>query len=112
MNHVFMNLIDNALHAVGKQGRIYVRANMDSQDFVFEGGTRDPDSARQAGLDLRTVRDHRGPTDGTGLGSSSLRRSCWITGGQIAVDRPPWAARFSGPIPGASAGGVGFAGAN
>jgi signal transduction histidine kinase len=120
MNHVFMNLIDNALHAVGRQGQIDVRAHMDSEDFVFEVGDSGPgipsDKRDWIFEPFATTRS----TDGTGLGLFIVKKIVLDHGGQIAVGQSPLGgALFRVRIPGASGGDPGgtpgpvrFAGAN
>jgi signal transduction histidine kinase len=120
MNHVFMNLIDNALHAVGRQGRIDVRARMDSEDFVFEVGDSGPgipcDKRDWIFEPFATTRS----TDGTGLGLFIVKKIVLDHGGHIAVGESPLGgALFRVRIPGVSApsggtppGSVTFVGAN
>ena len=58
MNYVFMNLIDNALRAVGSSGRVEVRAASRIRRFRLRGGGLGPRGARgSAAVDLRAFRD-------------------------------------------------------
>lgn len=85
MNYVFMNLIDNALRAVGSSGRVEVRAGRDSDDFVFEVADSGPgvpeDRRRWIFEPFATTRS----TDGTGLGLYIARKVVIDHGGDISV---------------------------
>jgi signal transduction histidine kinase len=112
MNHVFMNLMDNALRAVGPSGRIDLRTHLDGGDFVFEVGDSGPgipsDKRDWIFEPFATTRS----IDGTGLGLFIVKKIVMDHGGQILVDRSPLGgALFRVRIPGASAGPITFAGA-
>ena len=85
MNYVFMNLIDNAIRAVGAAGRIEVRAVRESDDFVFEvadSGPGVPEDRRQWIFEpFATTRS----SDGTGLGLYIARKVVIDHGGEISV---------------------------
>ena len=85
MNYVFMNLIDNALRAVGSSGRVEVRAARESDDFVFEVADSGPgvpeDRRRWIFEPFATTRS----TDGTGLGLYIARKVVIDHGGDISV---------------------------
>ena len=85
MNYVFMNLIDNALRAVGSSGRVEVRAGRESDDFVFEVADSGPgvpeDRRRWIFEPFATTRS----TDGTGLGLYIARKVVIDHGGDISV---------------------------
>jgi len=85
MNYVFMNLIDNALRAVGSSGRVEVRAARESDDFIFEVADSGPgvpeDRRRWIFEPFATTRS----TDGTGLGLYIARKVVMDHGGEISV---------------------------
>ncbi len=85
MNYVFMNLIDNALRAVGSSGRVEVRAGRESDDFIFEVADSGPgvpeDRRRWIFEPFATTRS----TDGTGLGLYIARKVVIDHGGDISV---------------------------
>jgi signal transduction histidine kinase len=85
MNYVFMNLIDNAIRAVGAAGRIEVRARREADDFVFEvadSGPGVPEDRRQWIFEpFATTRS----AEGTGLGLYIARKVVIDHGGEISV---------------------------
>jgi signal transduction histidine kinase len=85
MNYVFMNLIDNALRAVGVRGMVEVRARVEGSDFVFEvadSGPGVPDDQRKWIFEpFATTRS----SDGTGLGLYIARKVVIDHGGDISV---------------------------
>jgi signal transduction histidine kinase len=85
MNYVFMNLIDNAIRAVGPSGRIEVRAGREADDFVFEVGDPGPgvpEDRRQWIFEpFATTRS----AEGTGLGLYIARKVVIEHGGEISV---------------------------
>ncbi|MES1204613.1 MAG: ATP-binding protein [Pseudomonadota bacterium] len=109
MNHVFMNLIDNALRAVGQSGRIAVRASREQDDFVFEVGDSGPgvppekrDWIFEPFATTRSV-------DGTGLGLFIVKKIVLDHGGRIAVERSSLGgALFRVRIPAAAGASVTF----
>jgi signal transduction histidine kinase len=112
MNHVFMNLMDNALRAVEPSGRIDLRTYLDGSDFVFEVGDSGPgipfDKRAWIFEPFATTRS----IDGTGLGLFIVKKIVMDHGGEILVDRSPLGgALFRVRIPGASADTATFAGA-
>ncbi|MEO8214810.1 MAG: ATP-binding protein, partial [Myxococcales bacterium] len=89
LNHVFMNLIDNALHAVGTRGAIEIRAGREQKDFIFEIGDSGPgippEKSDWVFEPFATTRS----TEGTGLGLFLVKKIVFENGGRISVDRSP-----------------------
>jgi signal transduction histidine kinase len=85
MNYVFMNLIDNAIRAVGTSGRVEVRGNREGDDFVLEvadSGAGVPEDRRRWIFEpFATTR----ASDGTGLGLYIAQRVVVDHGGDISV---------------------------
>ena len=116
MNYVFMNLIDNAIRAVGTSGRVEIRGGREGEDFVFEvadSGAGVPEDRRRWIFEpFATTR----ASDGTGLGLFIARKVVIDHGGDISVStsnlggalfrvRIPTAAaqRGAGPVRGSAA---------
>jgi signal transduction histidine kinase len=89
LNHVFMNLIDNALRAVSPRGEIDIRAAREQDDFIFEIGDSGPgippDKRDWVFEAFATTRS----TDGTGLGLFLVSKIVFEHGGRVSVDRSP-----------------------
>jgi signal transduction histidine kinase len=87
MNYVFINLIDNALRAVGSSGSVEVRARLESSDFVFEVGDSGPgvpeDKRQWIFEPFATTR----AAEGTGLGLYIARKVVIEHGGEISVSK-------------------------
>jgi signal transduction histidine kinase len=88
INHVFLNLLDNAIRAVGDSGRIRITAASDGASYV----ARIADSGR--GIDQALVDrifepffTTRSAGEGTGLGLSIARQIVRQHGGEIEVNR-------------------------
>jgi signal transduction histidine kinase len=88
INHVFLNLIDNALRAVGDAGRIRVTATTENGSYV----TRIDDSGQ--GVDASIAEQIFEPFyttrkvgEGTGLGLAIARQIVRQHGGEISVSR-------------------------
>jgi signal transduction histidine kinase len=85
MNYVFMNLIDNAIRAVGTSGRVEIRGGREGEDFVFEvadSGAGVPEDRRRWIFEpFATTR----ASDGTGLGLFIARKVVIDHGGDISV---------------------------
>jgi signal transduction histidine kinase len=88
MNHVFMNLLDNALRAIGERGTIRVRGEMQNGFYV----ARIEDSG--PGIDERIAAQifepfftTRSAGDGTGLGLAIVKQVIGAAGGTIEVGR-------------------------
>jgi two-component system NtrC family sensor kinase len=85
MNYVFMNLIDNAIRAVGASGRVEIRGRREGEDFVFEVGDSGPGvpEGRRRWIfePFATTR----ASDGTGLGLYIARKVVIDHGGDISV---------------------------
>lgn len=88
MNHVFMNLIDNAVRAVESGGTVRVRTRRDSGQFVFEVGDSGPgvppDKREWIFTPFATTRR---AGEGTGLGLAIVRQVILQHGGTIVVDQ-------------------------
>lgn len=88
INHVFLNLLDNAIRAVGESGRIRITAGTENGHYV----TRISDSG--AGIDPN-MSEHifepffttRKAGEGTGLGLAIARQLVRQHGGEISVSR-------------------------
>jgi signal transduction histidine kinase len=88
MNHVFMNLLDNARRAVGPSGKIEIRGAVEGEYYVVTVG----DSGQ--GIDPEAI-DHifepfwttRAAGEGTGLGLSIAREIVEEHGGSISAGR-------------------------
>jgi signal transduction histidine kinase len=90
MNHVFLNLLDNAVRAVGASGRIRVDAQYESSAYVVRVGDSGP------GIDSETAQQifepfftTRPAGEGTGLGLAIARQVVQQAGGQIEVGSSP-----------------------
>ncbi len=88
MNHVFLNLLDNAARAVDSSGRIRIEAWNEAGFYCIRVG----DSG--AGIDAATAQrvfepffTTRQAGEGTGLGLAIARQVVHQAGGQIEVDR-------------------------
>lgn len=88
INHVFMNVLDNALRAVGPKGRIEVRGESVDDAYVVtvadSGSGIDPDALERIFEPFWTT---RAAGDGTGLGLSIARQIIEEHNGSIAAGR-------------------------
>jgi signal transduction histidine kinase len=88
INHVFMNVIDNALRAVGARGRIRVCGHVEGPDYVVRIGDSGPgipsDLLGRVFEDFWTTRP---AGEGTGLGLSIARKIVGEHGGSIEAGR-------------------------
>jgi two-component system NtrC family sensor kinase len=88
MNHVFLNLIDNAVRAADAGGRVRVRAQRRDGTFAFEVGDSGPgitaDKTEQVFAPFFTT---RAAGEGTGLGLAIARQVVLQHGGTISVGR-------------------------
>jgi signal transduction histidine kinase len=104
MNHVFMNLIDNAGKAVGESGQIRVEGRIEGQNYVVQvedsGDGVDPQFAFRIFEPFVTTRP---AGEGTGLGLAIAKEVIEQHGGTISVDRSELGgARFMVQLPCAS----------
>jgi signal transduction histidine kinase len=87
MNHVFMNVIDNALRAVGTSGRIEVRGSVVDDCYVVtiadSGAGIAPESRERVFEPFWTTRS---AGEGTGLGLSIARQILEEHAGSIHAD--------------------------
>lgn len=85
---VFMNLLDNAIHAVGNEGEIKIRANIQNKDLIVEIEDSGPgisdDALPQIFDSLFTTKE-----SGTGLGLSYCKNIIEQQGGKITVKTKP-----------------------
>jgi len=85
---VFMNLLDNAIHAVGKKGEIKIQADVHNKDLIIDiedSGPGIPDDALPRIFDsLFTTKE-----SGTGLGLSHCKNIIEQHGGKITVKIKP-----------------------
>jgi len=88
INHVFMNVIDNALRAVEGHGRIRICGHVEGRDYVVRIGDSGPgiapDLLRCVFEDFWTTRP---AGEGTGLGLSIARKIVQEHGGSIEAGR-------------------------
>lgn len=86
MNHVFLNLIDNAVRAAGRDGRVKIRAVRRGDTFAFEVGDSGPgipaDKTEAVFAPFFTTRQ---AGEGTGLGLAIARQVVLQHAGTIAV---------------------------
>jgi signal transduction histidine kinase len=88
MNHVFLNLLDNAARAAGDEGRIRVEANVSDGAYFIHVGDSGP------GVDDATAKHifepfftTRRAGEGTGLGLAVAQQVVMQCGGQIELGR-------------------------
>jgi signal transduction histidine kinase len=88
MNHVFMNLLDNALRAIGERGTVRVYGRMHNGFYVARvedsGPGVDEETARRIFEPFFTTRE---AGQGTGLGLAIARQVVHAAGGTIEVGR-------------------------
>ena len=86
MNHVFMNLIDNALRAVGPKGTVEVRGAVERDSYVVTVDDSGPGIA-PAEIDriFEPFYTTRAAGEGTGLGLSIVRQIMEEHGGSVTV---------------------------
>jgi signal transduction histidine kinase len=104
MNHVFMNLLDNALRAIGQRGTVRVFGRMENGFYVARvedsGPGVDEETARRIFEPFFTTRE---AGQGTGLGLAIARQVVHAAGGTIEVSRSSLGgAEFTTRIPLAS----------
>jgi signal transduction histidine kinase len=88
INHVFLNLLDNAIRAVGDSGRIRINATTENGHYVTRiadsGGGVDPSISERIFEPFFTTRK---AGDGTGLGLAIARQIVRQHGGEINIAR-------------------------
>lgn len=88
INHVFLNLLDNAIRAVGDSGRIRITAGAENGFYMTRiadsGGGIDPSASERIFEPFFTTRK---AGDGTGLGLAIARQIVRQHGGEISVSR-------------------------
>jgi signal transduction histidine kinase len=86
MNHVYLNLLDNALRAVQAQGTIRIDASVQGGDYVVRVGDSGPgvdaDTAERVFEPFFTT---RAAGEGTGLGLAIARQVLQQCGGTIEL---------------------------
>ncbi|HKU40795.1 MAG TPA: ATP-binding protein, partial [Polyangiales bacterium] len=90
VNHAFMNVVDNALRAVGQNGRVEVRGWVEGDAYIVTVADSGP--GVDAGLADRIFEPFfttRSNAEGTGLGLSIARQIMEEHGGSISVGRSP-----------------------
>lgn len=88
MNHVFLNLLDNAVRAVGTQGRIQVSARLQHAGYevrISDSGPGVPAEIAQRIFEPFFTTRQAG--EGTGLGLSIARQVVLQAGGDMRVER-------------------------
>jgi signal transduction histidine kinase len=98
LRQVFVNLIDNAVHAVGEQGHVWVRAGADKQhvEVSIEDSGKGIDPSIRARLFEPLVTTK---AKGIGLGLALVRRIVERHGGTIGYDPRGRGARFVVRLP-------------
>jgi len=88
MNHVFMNVLDNALRATSGRGRVEVRGIVDGSDYVVTIGDSGPgiDPALIGGI-FEPFWTTRPANEGAGLGLAIARQIVEDHGGSISAGR-------------------------
>ncbi|MBX3248451.1 MAG: response regulator [Myxococcales bacterium] len=102
LNHAFLNLIDNAAHAVGARGSIRVSGAREGDRYVVrieDSGPGVPEARREDIFDYFT--STRGAGKGAGIGLAIVRDVAKRHGGDVRVDRSPdlGGARFTLELP-------------
>jgi signal transduction histidine kinase len=88
MNHVFMNVLDNATKAVGTSGRIRVEANVHDRKYIVRIGDSGPGIDSEAAERIfEPFFTTRQAGEGTGLGLAIARQVTQNCGGSIEVGR-------------------------
>lgn len=102
LNHVFLNLVDNAVRAIGDAGRVRVRGAVEGAAYVvrvWDSGPGIPKAARAS--IFQPFFTTRPAGEGTGLGLSIARRVVEQHGGTIEIDDPEFGgAEFVVRLPG------------
>ena len=105
LNQVWMNLIDNALDAVGENGRVVVTAAAEGDKLVVritdDGSGIPPDVLGRIFDPFFTT---KGVGQGTGLGLDIVRRLLQRHEGEIGVDSVPGRTEFQVRLPTANGG--------
>jgi signal transduction histidine kinase len=104
LNQIWANLIDNALDALGDDGRIDIEAARDGQRVavrIIDNGPGIPDAVRDRIFDPFFTTKPMG--QGTGLGLDIVRRLILHNQGDITVASKPGRTEFRVVIPAASA---------
>jgi signal transduction histidine kinase len=95
LNQVWMNLIDNAIDAVGKGGRVTVRASRERERVlvrIIDDGPGVPESIKHRIFDPFFTT--KGVGEGTGLGLDIVRRLLQRHEGDISLDSAPGHTEF------------------
>jgi signal transduction histidine kinase len=88
LNHVFLNLMDNAIRAVGTRGAIEVRGGVDGERYVVRVGDSGPGVPPELAQHVfEPFWTSRPAGEGTGLGLAIAREVVQQHGGSIAVGR-------------------------
>jgi signal transduction histidine kinase len=107
LNHVFLNLLDNAVRAVGASGQVRVRGSLENGSFVVAVDDTGPGVA-EADRDriFEPFYTTRAAGQGTGLGLSIAKQVVSEHGGAISVGASDLGgASFRVRLPVAAAGG-------
>jgi signal transduction histidine kinase len=100
LNQIWSNLIDNALDAIPKSGRVEVLAKREGQQVVvriIDNGTGIPEEIRERIFDPFFTTKPQG--QGTGLGLDIVRRLVRHNDGDIAVESRPGRTEFRVALP-------------
>jgi len=100
LNQVWMNLIDNAIDAVGENGRVEVKATHELDTVrvrVIDNGPGIPADIRERIFDPFFTTKPVGK--GTGLGLDIVRRLVQRNNGEVEVDSQPGRTEFRVTFP-------------
>ena len=95
LNQVWLNLLDNALDAIGPSGRVDVSAGKELDRVVVsvtDDGCGIPEDVLPRIFDPFVTT--KAPGEGTGLGLEIARRLVWASDGEIEVDSRPGRTEF------------------
>jgi signal transduction histidine kinase len=107
LNQVWLNLLDNALDAIGAGGRIEVHAKREGGAVavrIMDNGPGIPDAVRERIFDPFFTTKPVG--EGTGLGLDIVRRLVSQNNGTIEVESRPGHTAFTVKLPAAGAKGA------
>jgi len=100
LNQVWTNLIDNAVQAMDRHGRLQIRTRRDGDRALVEIGDDGPGIPEE---NLPRIFEPffttKGVGVGTGLGLDIVRRIVWRHGGDIRVESVPGNTRFQVRLP-------------
>lgn len=100
LERVFLNLVNNAMEAIGDGGRVDINAEIDGEHVVITVDDDGPGIAEDLRKKLFLPFVTAGKKQGLGLGLALSRETVLSAGGDLwAVDKPDRGARFSIRLP-------------